>query len=187
MTEHRREDVTPPPRCFREGLSEVEAKLVQGFWRRLSPRDRRRLAVLYDARAESCSYSAERRRDGSCAWYGVPVEVMGRFTDGPEPDEAPIDFYEYLVNHELTLDDGPRFHICTRHAAAEAVIRRGFVPAGFTCPLRLAECPMRRALDLGAGRSLVLGVRVAHRRASPSGASSAPRTAFASPSASSSA
>src|SRR5262249_39496863 len=151
----------------RQDLSKDDAEVVNRFWRRLSAQDRRSLAVLYDERAESCSYSSERRRDGSSAWYGVSIEVVGRFTEAPERDEPEIDFYEYLVNHELSLGDVRRFHVCTRHEAAAAAVRRGLVPASFSCPRGLAECPMRRLLDLAPGRSLAFDVQ-AHPSSSSS-------------------
>jgi flagellar motor switch/type III secretory pathway protein FliN len=82
--------------------------------------------------------------------------------DASGAEEAfPIDFYEYLVNHEITLDDGPKYHICTQHEAAESVVRAGTIPATFSCPLGRSSCPMRRLLAIDPGRSLRLDVHVA--------------------------
>jgi hypothetical protein len=109
----------------------------------------------------------------------VNIRVRGRFVDaasregqGPEADrdgqrdedcggelgDFPIDFYEYLVNHEISLSDTRSYHVCTQHEAAAAVVRAGLIPAAFACPLGRADCPMRRVLAVEPGRSLRLEV-----------------------------
>lgn len=165
------------PALFLEGLTEVESRLVRAWWGRLGGTARRRLAVLADARGESCAFSRSPRRDGSVAWYGVAVAVRGRFRRedavSREDDAAeafPVDLYEYLVNHEISLAEERQYHVCTAHEAARAALRAGVIPATFTCPLERAECPMRRLLALAPGRSLHLDVVVlsrSRRRAAP--------------------
>ena len=78
--------------------------------------------------------------------------VVARFVE-PDDDEAPVpsDFYEYLVGHEVYLEDGRSFHICTAHAQARAVVGRGRIPGGFRCPRADAHCPLRRLLAERAG------------------------------------
>jgi hypothetical protein len=90
---------------------------------------------------------------------------VGRFVEEGGEGHAgegafPVDLYEYLVNHEVSLSelDGPKVHICTAHEAAARVARAGLIPATFSCPLGRSECPMRRVLALGGGRSLRLDV-----------------------------
>lgn len=163
MSEDRLERAHPIHRHLGAGLSKAERRLIDGWWRRLPARDRRELEASLDPRADSCSFSRTPNPDGSSAWHGVAIKVQGRFVvgDGDRDDEAfPIDFYEYLVNHEISLSDGRTYHICTQHEAAEAVVRAGTIPAAFTCPLGKSSCPMRRVLALEPGRSLRLDVHV---------------------------
>ncbi len=133
------------PEHLRRGLSASEQSVVDAWWARLSTAERRSLAT---------SVRVPRR---------VTVEVVGRFVDegGETPDDAfPLDLYEYLVNHEISLSDVPTYHVCTRHEAAAAVVRAGRIPASFACPLGLSGCPMRRLLALSPGRALRLEARV---------------------------
>lgn len=84
--------------------------------------------------------------------------VVGRFVEPAEPEESTDDFYEYLVNHELWLEDGRRYHICTAHERARKVLVHGRIPAGFRCPLGARACPMRAILDAAGGRDVRLAV-----------------------------
>lgn len=137
------------PDDLRHGLSSAEERHLDAWWKGLSADDRRSLLAPCDRRAPQ---QARRR-----------LHVVGSFGDADVDAEErafPIDLYEYLVNHEIYLSDdpGPTYHICTRHPAAARVVRAGLVPATFSCPLRRQECPMRRVLALGGGRSLRLDV-----------------------------
>jgi hypothetical protein len=139
--------LAPVPRHLREGLSEADQARVEFWWGRLSAEDRRRFATRRDRRPN--------------------VRVVGRFTDeegdlgrDEYPHEFPIDLYEYLVNHEISLSDTRVYHICTRHQAAACAVRAGEIPASFSCPLDRSVCPMRRVLALRPGRSLTLHVEL---------------------------
>src|SRR5690242_12571379 len=110
---------------FGANLSGAQAAELEEWWRHLAPVDRRELAR-----------SARR----------PPARVVARFV---EPDDAPEvteDFYEYLVNHEIYLDDGPKYHICSAHPEARAVLAAGRIPEGFRCPRDEKVCPMRALL-----------------------------------------
>lgn len=90
-----------------------------------------------------------------------PVGVVARFVDAErlaDDGEENVDFYEYLVNHELWLEDGRTFRICSAHPEARALLRRGRIPAIFECPRRAAECPMRALLDAANGLSVRLSL-----------------------------
>lgn len=96
-----------------------------------------------------------------------PRRLVARFVEPDEPAEEPGDFYEHLVNHEVTLDDGPVFHICTALPEARAAIRAGRIPAGFSCPRAIGPssgCPMRRLLDRRPGHDLQLSLEEGERR-----------------------
>jgi hypothetical protein len=84
------------------------------------------------------------------------VRVVARFVEPGEVSETADDFYEYLVNHEIYIDDGPKFHICTAHPDARAAVAAGHIPAAFRCPRDEGECPMRSLLDLSPGRDVHL-------------------------------
>ena len=118
------------------------AAAIQSWWSGLSAPDRDALG---------CLYRDDRRRR---------PRVIGRFVShrAHQRSEAQpnIDFYEYLVNHELSLDDGRRFHICSAHPRARKAILAGLIPAPFVCPLASTDCPMRAALDHRPGCDLQL-------------------------------
>ncbi len=120
----------------RKKLSLSQRENVDGFWRRLSARDREAL-----------------RRD-SCR---PPARVFVRFVE-PGDDEVPSsdDFYEYLVNHEIFLEDATPLHICSAHPEARRVLSRGHVPHDFRCPRADLACPMRALLATCPGRDAKL-------------------------------
>jgi hypothetical protein len=101
------------------------------------------------------------RRDGG----RPPAGVVARFVEageGSEDDangEGVVDFYEYLVNHEIAIDDGPRYHICSAHPEARAVVAAGHIPATFRCPRGEAACPMRALLNHAPGCDVRLSLR----------------------------
>lgn len=96
------------------------------------------------------SLSANERRSIALS-RRKPVEVVARFVEHEEP-EPDADFYEYLVNHEVFLEDSRRFHICVAHRRAREVSRRGWLRADFVCPLASHACPMRALADAAGGR-----------------------------------
>jgi len=90
-----------------------------------------------------------------------PAGVTARFIDGEPLDDdgdENVDFYEYLVNHELWLEDGRKFHICSAHPEARARLRCGRIPATFQCPLASAACPMRALLNAANGSHVQLAL-----------------------------
>jgi hypothetical protein len=84
--------------------------------------------------------------------------VVARFVEPGEVSEPANDFYEYLVNHEICIDDGPKYHICSAHPDARAAVGAGYIPAGFRCPRGEKECPMRSLLALCPGRDVRLSL-----------------------------
>ena len=129
-----------PPATLTDRLSVTQLSDVSQWWLRLAPGERRSLRRLL---ADDATGPAARGR------------VLGQFVDallsrenGNNPELGTTDFYEYLVNHELTLEDGRTFHICSAHAEARAVLTAGEIPADFRCPRADAHCPMRAILDL---------------------------------------
>jgi hypothetical protein len=85
-----------------------------------------------------------------------PARVVVRFVvageaELEEGDASTSDFYEYLVNHEVILDDGRCYHICSAHPEARAALAAGRIPAEFRCPFARPTCPMRSLLDEAPG------------------------------------
>ena len=122
---------------FAERLSDTQAAEVDQWWRGLAPRDRREL-----------------RRDPG----RPPPRVVARFVEPGEDVGAEDDFYEYLVNHEIYIDDGPKYHICSAHPEARAVLSAGRIPAAFRCPRGEKACPMRVLLDQRPGHDVRLSL-----------------------------
>ena len=88
--------------------------------------------------------------------------VVAQFVETDSDDwPSPSDFYEYLVGHEVYLEDGRGLHICSAHSEARAALHQGMIAHDFRCPRAEATCPMRRLLAEGAGRDclLTLGTR----------------------------
>jgi hypothetical protein len=83
--------------------------------------------------------------------------VVARFVEADSDDwPSPSDFYEYLVGHEVYLEDGRGLHICSAHPEARAALDRGLIPRDFLCPRGEVTCPMRQLLSEGAGRDCLL-------------------------------
>ena len=122
---------------FAEKLSGAQAAEIKDWWRGLTPFDRREL------------------RRGA----GRPTErVVARFVDPDDATDASDDFYEFLVNHEIYIDDGPKYHICSAHPEARAVVASGRIPEGFRCPRGEQLCPMRALLDQRPGHDVQLSL-----------------------------
>lgn len=83
--------------------------------------------------------------------------VVARFVEpGTEDDPVPSDFYEYLVNHEVYLEDGRQFRICSAHPQARAALERGAVRHDFRCPRGEGACPLEQLLAQRPGHDCVL-------------------------------
>ena len=121
---------------FAEKLSGAQAAEVDEWWRALAPLERREL------------------RRGA----GRPTRVVARFVEPDDATEVSHDFYEYLVNHEIYIDDGPKYHICSAHPEARAVVGAGRIPEGFRCPRGEKVCPMRALLDQRPGHDVQLSL-----------------------------
>jgi hypothetical protein len=127
------------PATWTRQLSRAESSAVKSWWENLDSEARRTLAT--------------RRAN-------PPLVLFGRFVDADATDDPtqPDDFYEYLVAHEVYLDDGRRFHICRAHEHARAAVSSKRLPATFVCPLDRGTCPMRKLLEEEPGRDLCLSL-----------------------------
>jgi hypothetical protein len=131
------------PASLTRNLSISQSNQVMTWWRGLPPGAR---SALRDDPARP------------------PAGVVARFVEPGASADAPeesTDFYEHLVNHEVYIDDGPTFQICSAHPAARAVLACGHLPADFACPRGDAACPMRALLAIGDGRDVRFALRAA--------------------------
>jgi hypothetical protein len=167
-SELRDEDPAMPatiPQQLLTGLSGKQARAVRRFWRGLDGAVQAELDLLYDERVESSGYLNKGAPGEGAGWQKLAVRTEGRLVtheDSEPKDTFPnIDFYEYLVNHEIYLNDlVGTFHICSAHEQARAVLRAGFIPASFSCPFAKIDCPMRSLLGVAPGCSIALSLGV---------------------------
>ncbi len=167
-SELRDEDPAMPatiPQQLLKDLSVKQARAVRRFWRGLDGAVQAELDRLYDERAESSAYLNKGAPGEGVSWQKLAVRTEGRLVtheDSEPKDTFPnIDFYEYLVNHEIYLHELDRvFHICSAHEQARMVLRAGFLPASFSCPFAKVECPMRSLLGAAPGCSIALSLGV---------------------------
>ncbi len=151
------------PKQLLKDLSVKQTRAVRRFWRGLDGAVQAELDLLYDERAESSAYLNKGVSGERVRWQKLAIRTEGRLVtheDSEPKDTFPnIDFYEYLVNHEIYLHEFDRvFHICSAHEQARAVLRAGFIPASFSCPFAKSDCPMRTLLGLAPGCSIALSL-----------------------------
>ena len=128
------------PAMLTKGLSTPQRQEFDQWWKTLGASDR---------------YSL-RQQPGR-----PPVGVVARFAEvEPAADDGDenVDFYEYLVNHELWSEDGRVFRICSAHPEARSLLRRGRIPASFQCPRATPACPLRALLDAANGLNVRLSL-----------------------------
>src|SRR4051812_36057289 len=97
-------------------LSPAQLRDVSTWWGRLAPEDRRSVRRLLIDETTRPAFD---------------LRIIGRFVnalshdDAAKPPPDTDDYYEYLVNHELTLEDKRTFHICSAHEEARALVVTG--------------------------------------------------------------
>lgn len=145
-----------PPRVLAR-LSPEGVRLARAWWASLGEVERDELTAARSPPGARRP-AAPGRRAGRRRRLDLVVEALPESEAGDEP-EFPLDYYEFLVNHEVGLDNGPRFHICTRHEAGRRAAREGRIPPAFACPLGLPSCPLRRASEHFGGEAIRFVVR----------------------------
>lgn len=154
---------TPPPEML-EGLDDAERHRTTTWWSTLNAEAKAEFVQLWDARADDTALYGT-TVDGRLTWHELPIELRGALIDEEndrEHKELKSQLREYISNHEdiqFFLVD-KRFHICSAHAAARAVIRDGVLPRSFVCPVNPATCPMHNILQACPGRSVALTVQL---------------------------
>jgi hypothetical protein len=131
---------------------------------RLPPEERAELGSLLDRRADHVFHQAP-AGDRCREWHELPIVLLGQPIDAEIERENRLwtqQLAEYVNAHEevgFFLQER-RFHICRAHAVARAVIARGTIPAGFTCPRAATDCPLASAGALAGGARIDLRPRV---------------------------
>jgi hypothetical protein len=91
--------------------------------------------------------------------------IVARFSESDGDDQpVPSEFYEYLVGHELYLENGRKFQICSAHPQARNALEQGRIAHDFRCPRAEAGCPLRRLLAQRPGHDCVLTFGTRPRR-----------------------
>lgn len=135
------------PQQLQENLLSNQLHDITSWWEELEAEEQEVIAILYD----------EKPLD-----EGFSIELCADFIDEDEDIENEIwtvgGLYQYLVNHEIYLKDFS-LHvggICSAHKEAIRVGKSGIIPAGFQCPLKDSDCPMKKLLELKPQHTLKL-------------------------------
>lgn len=127
-----------PPTALTRGYGSHEVEVISRWWNGLSTSERRRLRAELEDRP---------------GWPVAVVPLRLRKEDRPEHDQEHgrfplVDFYEYLVGHEMIREER-RFFImgCAAHADARRTIEEGSISTTFVCPLGRSSCPMRTIVE----------------------------------------
>ncbi len=142
---------TAIPMLLRETMSDFGMKAVDGWWSELDEQARGEVIALWqDAGGKSgCTVRVEGR---------IAEEDTSAADTGDDEALWHNDFYEYLVNHELSFAEPRVFHICTQLAEARASAKAGFIPGNFRCPEANHDCPMREILEFTRGKAVRLRI-----------------------------
>ncbi|TCI85078.1 hypothetical protein [Tenacibaculum sp. M341] len=128
-----------------------EITSIENWWNKLSRENQTELEVLYNEESEIQNQMVE-------------LEFCGEYVEREITESEDAfwihQFYEYLVNHELIVDESPRYYVCSANNEAEQAIRKGVIRKDFVCPESNKNCLMRKIIDFKKGeKSLKLFVR----------------------------
>lgn len=129
--------------------------------RGLAPEHRHQVGAWWTALSDDARADLERMCDPGATCEEPPIRLVGRLVDEETRRETRLarqQLFDYIANHEeiqFFLRD-VEHHICRAHPAARRVIRTGFLPATFRCPVGSGSCPMRRIVDAAGGKSVAM-------------------------------
>jgi len=124
-----------------------EILAAENWWNKLSEENQYDLKELYDEDSRSDSGT-------------VSIYLCGKFVEQETKNEDSMFwinyFYDYIVNHELVIDEYKVHHggICSRTKAAENAIRAGKLDNKFECPLNNCNCQMKKIINLNQNKVL---------------------------------
>lgn len=140
------------PKRLKTSISVEEILKVENWWDKLSEENQLQLASLYNEEAPN-------RKNI------VSIYLCGKYVEQERviPNNAfwVNHFYNYIVNHELVIDE-TKIHVggvCSSNKIAENSIRTGIIRNGFICPLNDSSCLMKSILEFRQGLSLQLSIK----------------------------
>lgn len=141
------------PKPIKSTIRASEILAVENWWGKLSQDQQQELAPLYDEQFVDQDQM-------------ISIYLCGRYVE--QDAEEAIDsrfwinqFYEYLVNHEIVIEDC-KMHIggtCSANHAAESALRNARIKQSFRCPEQKASCLMRKLLSYKSGYDFQFYVR----------------------------
>ena len=138
--------MTDLPNIIQHTIPLAELTNVENWWQKLSPENQKELSAVYNEEIETDNQK-------------VAIQFCGKFVE-QEPTESTDTywinhFYEYIVNHELIVDEYELIggYTCSVNQAAENAIRTGLLQKDFVCPDGSSSCLMRKLLQLKNGRT----------------------------------
>ncbi len=114
---------------------------VENWWKKLSNENKKELESLY-------------LEDSIDADKFVAIQLCGKFVEQEKVlDLNPFwinHFYEYIVNHELIIDETKvkGGMVCFSNKEAELAIKKGFLYKDFKCPDVNDKCLMKKLLSI---------------------------------------
>lgn len=135
------------PQQLQDNLLPNQLNDITSWWEELESEEQKIIANLYDELPLE---------------EGVAIQLCADFIDEEEDWENELwtvgGLYQYLVNHEIYLKDFS-LHvggICSAHKEAIEVGKKGLIPTDFQCPLKDANCPMKKLLQFKPKHTLKL-------------------------------
>lgn len=140
------------PKRIKTSISVEELLKVKDWWGKLSEENQSELSLLYN-------------EDTRNSKQIVSIYLCGKYVEQERiiPNNAfwVNHFYDYIVNHELVIDEY-KVHfggVCSSNKLAENSIRKGLIRKGFVCPNNDVNCLMKRVLQDEKEKSLQLYIR----------------------------
>jgi len=127
---------------------------VEDWWNKLSDENKNELQELYENEEKANSNTV------SIFLCGKYVEQERTIHNNHEGFWVNY-LYDYIVNHELIIDE-LQHHIggtCSANQLAEKAVRNGSIHKNFQCPNKDENCLMRALLRKGNGKSLRLYIK----------------------------
>ncbi|MCI5083969.1 MAG: hypothetical protein MRY78_19885 [Saprospiraceae bacterium] len=139
-------------RQVKTDISAREITKVEAWWDKLSEEQQAALQRLYSTEDEQKEQT-------------ISIYLCGKFVE-QEPEQKDFwvnHFYDYIVNHELFIDETkPNVGgICSSNKVAETAIRNGIFAHSYECPLKQKNCIIKEILNEQVGKSLQLYIRFA--------------------------
>ncbi|WP_299551602.1 hypothetical protein [Seonamhaeicola sp.] len=147
----KEKEIREIPRNLKSVVPIQEISKVEDWWNKLSKENQIELESVYKDEPENQNQF-------------VAIHLCGKFVEQEKTNNHDVfwvnHFYEYIVNHEIIIDQKPKLYVCSAYKEAENAIRTGIIKKEFLCPELNKNCQMRKILDLENGeKSLQFFIR----------------------------